>query len=220
VRVILASASQARLGVLRSAGLDPLVEVSDVDEDAVQAALGGAAPAKVVTALACAKAGAVGERLAATTPDAIVIGCDSMLSIDGALVGKPGTREQARRRWAVMAGRSGQLVTGHAVLRLGDGAVGQVAAAHAATTVHFGRPSEAELDAYVASEEPLHVAGGFTLDGLGGWFVTGIEGDPSNVIGISLPLLRTLLAEVGVVVTDLWNRTGGDIDRNDTAKQD
>jgi nucleoside triphosphate pyrophosphatase len=220
VRVILASASQARLGVLRSAGLDPLVEVSDVDEDAVQAALGGASPAKVVTALACAKAGAVGERLASTTPDAIVVGCDSMLSIDGELVGKPGTQEQARRRWAAMAGRSGQLVTGHAVLRLADGAVGQVAAAHAATTVHFGRPSQAELDAYVASEEPLHVAGGFTLDGLGGWFVTGIEGDPSNVIGISLPLLRTLLAEVGVVVTDLWHRAGGNIDKNDTAKQD
>ena len=218
--MILASASQARLSVLRSAGLDPLVEVSDVDEDAVQATLGGASPAKVVTALACAKAGAVGERLAPTTPDAIVVGCDSMLSIDGELVGKPGTQEQARRRWAAMAGRSGQLVTGHAVLRLAGGAVGQVAAAHAATTVHFGRPSEAELDAYVASEEPLHVAGAFTLDGLGGWFVTGIEGDPSNVIGISLPLLRTLLAEVGVVVTDLWNRAGSDIDRNDTAKQD
>jgi septum formation protein len=197
-----------------------MVEVSDVDEDAVQATLGGASPAKVVTALACAKAGAVVGRLAPAGEDAVVIGCDSMLSIDGELVGKPGTREQARRRWSAMAGRSGQLVTGHAVLRLADGAVGQLAAAHATTTVHFGRPSEAELDAYVASEEPLYVAGGFTLDGLGGWFVTGIEGDPSNVIGISLPLTRTLLAEVGVVVTDLWNRPGGDIDKNDTGKQD
>jgi septum formation protein len=205
VRIILASASQGRLGVLRGAGLDPLVEVSDVDEDALIATLRGASPAKVVTALACAKAGAVGERMAPAVPDAVVLGCDSMLSVDGELVGKPGTEEIARRRWASMAGRSGQLITGHAVLRLADGAVGQVAAGHAVTTVHFGRPSAAELDAYLASGEPLRVAGGFTLDGLGGWFVSRIEGDASNVIGISLPLTRKLLTEVGIVVTELWN---------------
>jgi septum formation protein len=205
VRIILASASQGRLGVLRGAGLDPLVEVSDVDEDTLIATLRGASPAKVVTALACAKAGAVGERMAPAVPDAVVLGCDSMLSVDGELVGKPGTEEIARRRWASMAGRSGQLITGHAALRLADGAVGQVAAGHAVTTVHFGRPSAAELDAYLASGEPLRVAGGFTLDGLGGWFVNRIEGDASNVIGISLPLTRKLLTEVGIVVTELWN---------------
>jgi len=206
VRIILASASQGRLGVLRGAGLDPLVEVSEVDEDAVVATLRGASPAKVVTALACAKAGAVAERMAPAVADAVVVGCDSMLSIDGELVGKPGTEDAARRRWASMAGRSGQLITGHAVLRLADGAVRQVAAGHAVTTVHFGRPSATELDAYLASGEPLGVAGGFTLDGLGGWFVSRIEGDASNVVGISLPLTRKLLTEVGIVVTELWNQ--------------
>jgi septum formation protein len=106
-----------------------------------------------------------------------------------------------------MAGRTGELVTGHAVLRLAGGVVEKVASRHASTTVRFGRPSAAELDAYLASGEPLNVAGAFTLDGLGGWFVEGIDGDPSNVIGISLPLTRALLTEVGVQVTDLW-RTG------------
>jgi septum formation protein len=205
VRVILASASQGRLGVLRSAGLDPLVEVSEVDEDAVLATLRGSSPAKVVTALASAKAGAVAERMAPAVSDAVVLGCDSMLSVDGELVGKPDTEDAARRRWTSMAGRSGQLFTGHAVLRLAAGEVRQVAVGHAVTTVHFGRPSAAELDAYLASGEPLRVAGGFTLDGLGGWFVNRIEGDASNVIGISLPLTRKLLTEVGIVVTELWN---------------
>jgi septum formation protein len=207
VQIILASASPARLGVLRAAGLDPSVEVSEVDEDAVLATLRGAPPAKVVTALACAKAATVGQRIGPTVADAVVIGCDSMLSIDGQLVGKPGTPERARQRWAAMAGRTGELVTGHAVLRLAGGAVEKVASRHATTTVRFGRPSETELDAYLGSGEPLNVAGGFTLDGLGGWFVDGIDGDPSNVIGISLPLTRALLTEVGVQVTDLW-RTG------------
>jgi len=206
VQVILASASKGRLGVLRAAGLDPLVEVSDIDEDALLATLRHAPPARVVTALACAKAGAVAERAALRTAEAVVIGCDSMLSVDGELIGKPGTEDAARRRWAALAGRTGQLVTGHAVLRLADGAVTEVAAGHAGTSVHFGSPSEAELDAYLASGEPLQVAGGFTLDGLGGWFVMGIEGDPSNVIGISLPLTRKLLTDVGIRVTDLWQR--------------
>jgi septum formation protein len=204
VQVILASASPARLGVLRAAGVDPLVEVSDVDEDAVQRTLTGKPPGTVVTALACAKAATVAERVRAAHPEALVLGCDSMLHVDGALVGKPGTAETARRRWREVSGREGELVTGHAVLRVTGGAVGTVAARHATTTVRFGTPDDAELDAYVASGEPLQVAGGFTLDGLGGWFVDGIEGDPSNVIGISLPLLRRLFTEVGVSVTELW----------------
>jgi septum formation protein len=206
VRVILASASPARLGVLRAAGLDPLVEVSDVDEDAVLAVLPGAPPGEVVTALAWAKATSVAERVRPAHPDAVVIGCDSMLHLDGELVGKPGTPETARRRWAGMAGRTGELVTGHTVLRVAGGEVTGAAARHATTTVRFATPAAAELDAYLASEEPLAVAGAFTLDGLGGWFVDGIDGDPSNVIGISLPLTRALLAEVGVTVTDLWQR--------------
>lgn len=208
MHVILASASPARLSVLRAAGLDPLVEVSDVDEDAVLDALPGAAPAEAVTALARAKAHAVARRLDGGHQDAVLIGCDSMLSIGEELVGKPGTVEVARARWARMACRTGELVTGHAVLRLSGGEIVDEAVGHAGTTVRFGSPSEAELDAYLTSGEPLAVAGAFTLDGLGGWFVDGIDGDPSTVIGISLPLTRTLLAKVGVVVTDLWNPRG------------
>jgi septum formation protein len=121
-------------------------------------------------------------------------------------VGKPADLDTARRRWRTMAGRTGKLVTGHAVLRMEDGEIDRVAEGHAVTEVRFASPSEAELEAYLATGEPLAVAGAFTLDGLGGWFVEGIDGDPSNVIGISLPLTRRLLAAVGVSVTELWKR--------------
>ena len=201
---MLASASPARLSVLRAAGLDPEVEVSAVDEDALLAALPDASPAEAVTALAGAKATAVARRVAGRLPDAVVVGCDSMLHVDGALVGKPHDAATALARWAAMAGGTGALVTGHAVLRLDGGEIDRVAEGHAVTTVRFGRPDPAELEAYLATGEPLAVAGAFTLDGLGGWFVDGIDGDPSNVIGISLPLTRRLLAGVGVRVTDLW----------------
>jgi septum formation protein len=206
VRVVLASASPARLCVLRGAGLDPVVEVSDVDEDTLLASMPDAAPGSKVTALAAAKATTVARRIADRTPEAVVIGCDSMLYVGGELVGKPADAAQARTRWRAMAGGRGELVTGHAVLRTADGAIDRVAEGHAVTTIRFAEPTEAELEAYLASAEPLAVAGAFTLDGLGGWFVDGIEGDPSNVIGISLPLTRTLLAAVGVSVTDLWRR--------------
>ena len=127
-----------------------------------------------------------------------------MLQIGGELVGKPGDADTARRRWKAMAGGTGELVTGHAVLRLAEGEIDRVAEGHAVTTVRFAEPSDEELEAYLATGEPLAVAGAFTLDGKGGWFVEGIDGDPSNVIGISLPLVRRLLAGVGVQVTDLW----------------
>ena len=136
-----------------------------------------------------------------------MIGCDSMLHIGGELVGKPGDPETARRRWKAMAGGTGDLVTGHAVLLLAEGEIDRVAEGHAVTTVSFADLSETELEAYLATGEPLAVAGAFTLDGKGGWFVEGIDGDPSNVIGISLPLVRRLLAGVGVQVTDLWEPT-------------
>jgi septum formation protein len=204
VRVVLASASPARRAVLRAAGLDPLVEVADVDEDALLAAMPQSAPAEKVTQLAAAKATTVARRIGGTHPDAVVIGCDSMLHVGGELVGKPGDPDTARRRWKAMAGGTGDLVTGHAVLRLAEGEIDRVAEGHAVTTVHFADLSEAELEAYLATGEPLAVAGAFTLDGKGGWFVEGIDGDPSNVIGISLPLVRRLLAGVGVQVTDLW----------------
>jgi septum formation protein len=196
--LVLASASPARLGVLRAAGVDPVVRVSGVDEDALTGKLCGAGP----TALARAKA----EAVAATAefPDAVVVGCDSMLHLDGELVGKPGSAHTATRRWQRMAGGTGELLTGHAVVRLVSGAVDAAAEGAGRTLIRFGAPSAAEIDAYVATGEPLQVAGGFTLDGLGGWFVDGIDGNPSSVIGISLPLTRRLLADVGVSVTTLW----------------
>ncbi|GAA3539843.1 Maf family protein [Amycolatopsis ultiminotia] len=204
MRLVLASQSPARLALLRGAGLDPAVVVSGVDEDAVAAALTDPAPDELVTALATAKGNAVLDQVAAAHPDAVVVACDSMLSIGGEMVGKPATPDLARRRWARMAGQSGELLTGHAVFRLDGGQRTKEAAGTRRTTVHFGQPSETEIDAYIATGEPLQVAGAFTLDALGGWFVEGVEGDPSSVIGISLPLVRQLLAEVGVSVVNLW----------------
>ncbi len=201
---VLASQSPARLNLLRSAGIEPSVVVSGVDEDAVAASLTDPAPGELVVALAAAKAEAVLDAVAAAHPDAVVVACDSMLSINGEMVGKPGTAKLARERWAAMAGKTGQLLTGHTIVRIDGGVRSKEASGAETTTVRFGTPSPAEIDAYVASGEPLHVAGGFTLDGLGGWFVEGIDGDPSSVIGLSFPLTRRLLAEVGVSLTDLW----------------
>ncbi|MEV0063918.1 nucleoside triphosphate pyrophosphatase [Nocardia sp. NPDC050718] len=204
-RLVLASASPARLGILRTAGIDPVVRVSDVDEDAVSAALPpDTSSHDVVVALARAKAVDVAASIPEFAADCVVVGCDSMLLVDGQLQGKPHTPEVARARWAGMAGRSADLITGHCVLRLRDGAVVAESAECSSTTVHFAKPAPDELDAYIATGEPLQVAGAFTLDGLGGWFVDRIEGDPSSVIGIGLPLLRRLLEDVGVGVTQLW----------------
>lgn len=205
-RLVLGSASSGRRKVLRQAGIDPLVVVSGVDEDALVAALGsGAAPDEVVCALAAAKAEQVADGLDGdVAADCVVLGCDSMLDLDGELCGKPGSAEAATAQWRRMGGRSGGLHTGHCLLRLSDGAITHREVESACTTVHFATPTDADLQAYVAAGEPLQVAGGFTLDGLGGWFVDGIEGDPSNVIGVSLPLLRSLLARVGLSVTALW----------------
>jgi septum formation protein len=205
-RIVLGSASPGRLNVLRQAGIDPLVRVSGVDEDAVVARLGSdAPPGDVVCALAAAKAERVaGELDGDVATDCFVIGCDSMLYTDDQLCGKPGSAEAAVSQWRLMGGRSGQLYTGHCLLRLRDGAITQREIQSACTTVHFAAPADADLHAYVADGEPLRVAGGFTLDGLGGWFVDGIEGDPSNVIGLSLPLVRRLLDRVGLSVSALW----------------
>ncbi len=198
---VLASQSPARLMVLRAAGIEPVVHVSGVDEDAITAALPADAPHEhVVVTLAEAKA----REVAPAHADAVIVGCDSMLSHDGELVGKPGTPERARERWKRMAGGEGRLMTGHAVLRVRDGVVQAVATGTVATTIRFGSPGDDEVEAYIETGEPLSVAGGFTLDGFGGWFVDGVDGDPSSVIGISLPLTRRLLSEVGVRVIDLW----------------
>lgn len=205
-RVVLGSASSGRLGVLRGAGIDPLVVVSGVDEDAVTARLGTAAePGEVVCALARAKAEAVRAALdPAVAADCVVIGCDSMLYVGERLCGKPGTPENARRQWDSMAGTSGHLYTGHCVIRVRDGRATGSATAAVTTLVRFGVPTEAELAAYIASGEPLGVAGGFTLDGLGGWFIDGVDGDPSNVIGLGLASTRRLLEAVGLALGDLW----------------
>ncbi|WP_433265389.1 Maf family protein [Actinosynnema sp. CS-041913] len=201
MRFVLASASPARRTVLRNAGLEPVIRVSGVDEDAVAAALPDPTPAELVTALAKAKA----EAIAADEQDAVVVGCDSMLlTADGQVQGKPGTVDKARERWRRMAGTTATLLTGHAVLKVVDGRIAARAADHEATVVRFGTPTEAELEAYLATEEPLQVAGAFTLDGRGGWFVDGIDGDPSSVIGISLPLTRRLLRQVDIAVSDIW----------------
>ncbi len=199
MRLILASQSPARLSVLRSAGVEPVVRVSGVDEDALVASLANPTPEETVVALSAAKAEAIEH-----DDECVVIGCDSMLLFEGELVGKPGTAEVARERWRRVAGKSGVLITGHTVLRVAGGSVIDRASAAESTTVRFGTPTDDELEAYIATGEPLHVAGGFTIDGRGGWFIDGIEGDHSSVIGISLPLTRRLLGQVGVSVSTLW----------------
>ena len=192
-QLVLASASPARLRLLRDAGLDPSVVVSGVDESAMT----GGDPRTLVQSLAEAKAAAV----AATVGDALVLGCDSLLELDGEALGKPPSADHAVARWQRMRGRSGILLTGHCLI---DTATGERAGEVAATTVHFGRPSDDEITAYVATGEPLHVAGAFTLDGRSGPFIDGIDGDPGNVLGVSLPLLRSLLDRLGVRLVDLW----------------
>jgi septum formation protein len=205
-RLVLGSASPGRLKVLRQAGIDPLVVVSGVDEDAVIAALGSnTSPGDAVRILAQAKADQVATILDRTVAaDCVVVGCDSMLYIDGRLVGKPASADAARSQWRSMGGRSGQLHTGHCLLRVLDGETTHRVAESSTTTVHFAAPTAADLEAYIDSGEPLAVAGGFTLDGLGGWFVDRIEGDPSNVIGLSLPLTGALLQRVGLSVAEMW----------------
>lgn len=203
--LLLASASPARLATLRSAGIEPLVQVSDVDEAAVLAHYPGITPIDAVLALAMAKA----QDVAAVAPEQadLVLGCDSLLELDGETHGKPVDAAEAVARWHRMRGRSGTLHTGHWLVDLreahADG-TGATLGATSSTRVTFADLSDAEIEAYVATGEPLAVAGAFTVDGLGGPFVTGIEGDHHGVVGVSLPLLRDLLGEVGVTVPDLW----------------
>lgn len=195
-RLVLASQSPARLALLRQAGLAPEVIVSGVDEDALTAAT----PGELARVLAEAKATAVAARPEAA--GALVVGCDSVLELDGRALGKPADAEDATARWKSMRGRSGVLQTGHCVIDTAAG--GRQVSATASTTVRFGEPTDAEIAAYVESGEPLFVAGAFTLDGRSAPFIDGIDGDPGNVIGLSLPLLRRLLAGLDVAITELW----------------
>jgi septum formation protein len=194
--LVLASQSPARLQTLRNAGIEPLVIVSGVDEDQ----LSGLAPGDLALELARLKAAAVAPR-PEVPAGALVLGCDSVLDIDGEAYGKPGTAQEATRRWKAMRGRTAVLRTGHSLV---DTATGKRAEATASTLVQFADLDDDEIDAYVATGEPLHVAGAFTVDGLGGGFVTRIEGDHHNVVGVSLPLLRDLVRDLDHSWPGLW----------------
>jgi septum formation protein len=199
VRLILASASPARLRTLRAAGLAPEVIVSGIDE-ALQTA--DRVP-DMVSELARRKAEAVSERMRRHRRPTVIIGCDSMLELNGRGYGKPETADAAVERWQMMSGRSGVLCTGHhVILREAGRTVARTAVA--ATMVHFAQLSTAEIHAYVRTGEPLEVAGAFTIDGLGGAYVVGIEGDHHNVVGISLPLLRSVLGALGLQWPSMW----------------
>lgn len=191
--LVLASGSSGRLSVLRAAGIEPEVVVSGVDETCDD----GMDTASMVAELAERKAAAV----ATLRPDGLVLGCDSLLDFEGEALGKAATAARATAVWHRLAGNEGTLLTGHCLI---DGHTGRVAREVASTRVRFGTPSDAELSAYIASGEPLNMAGGFSIDGLGASFVDAIDGDASNVIGLSLPLLRRMLAGFGIAITDLW----------------
>ena len=196
--VVLASASPARRRLLTDAGITPVIRVSEVDERAIEDSMPTATPAELCLELARAKARAVAGEFAGDS-DVIVIGCDSVLDVDGVAFGKPEDADTAKQRWQQMAGRAGILRTGHWIIR-GTDELGEVAS----TTVAHGSMTDAEIDAYIATGEPLQVAGGFTRDGLGAPFIERIDGDPSNVIGLSLPLLRSMLTRLDVSWPSLW----------------
>ncbi len=210
-RLLLASASPARRATLRAAGIEPVVAVSGVDEHHVLAEAvatsGALSPADAVLVLARAQALDVAGTLARRPPtgDLVVLGCDSMLEFEGEVLGKPAGAADATARWRAMRGRCGVLHTGHWLIdaRPDDG-TGGATGATASTTVWFADVSDEEIEAYVATTEPLRVAGAFTIDGLGGPFVERIDGDHHTVVGLSLPLLRRLLATLGIGLTDLW----------------
>ena len=193
MRFILASASPARLKTLRAAGVEPEVIVSGVDEDGITADDTSA----LVCRLAQLKARAVADRI---DGPALVLGCDSLLEFDGRSLGKPGSAEEAAQRWRELRGKVGTLYTGHCLIEV-PGAHAQ--ARSVATTVHFADVTDDEIDAYCATGEPAAVAGAFTIDGLGGWFVERVDGDPHNVVGLSLPALRRMLRDRGHSLADL-----------------
>ncbi len=207
--LVLASASPARLRILNRAGVFPIVQPSTVDEpatvEAAEKVHGPLAAEDLTLLLARAKAEDVAKNLPAGL-SAFIIGCDSMLELNGELHGKPQDIAQARARWEMMRNNSGIVYTGHWLIDARTESSGATIGATAATTVHFGSPTPIELDAYLATGEPLAVAGAFTTDSSGGAFIRGIEGDHHNVVGLSLPLLRDLLADCGVIWTELWSQ--------------
>ena len=219
IAFVLASASPSRLRILEQAGVDPQVRHPRVDENALHTSLPAETPhVRVVEELARAKAHDVlereGDSLAADARASgldtlVLLGCDSMLLVDGQLEGKPHTYERAMERWKRMRGRHGVLLTGHSLIIAdvtGDGPpkITSTESDTSDTTVHFGAPSDADLEVYLRTGEPLECAGAFTIESLGGWFIDRIDGDPSSVIGLSLPLLRRLLAGAGMHAHHVW----------------
>jgi septum formation protein len=212
MRVLLASTSPARRMLLRQAGIEPEILAPDVDEDAVIAAVerveGRLSPADHVQLLARRKAADVAARAAVDGFTGIVIGGDSMFEIDGAVLGKPHAPEVATARWHAMRGRTGVLHSGHSVFLLAPDAEPLEAHAVAEASVSFAADmTDDEIDAYVASGEPLHVAGAFTIDSLGGPFISRVDGDPSTVVGMSLSTVRRLVGELGISWPTLWTRS-------------
>ena len=195
MRLVLASQSPSRRMLLEQGGVTPVLRPSHIDEDAVIASLLDASPSTTVSALARAKA----ETAIAEFPDDVVVGCDSMLLLDGELLGKPHTVEATVERWKAQRGKVAQLLTGHAVWFGGEWVVDTVA-----TTIRFGDVSDADIQAYAESGQPLECAGAFTLEALGSWFIDSIDGDPTSVIGLSMPLLRRCLYRFGLNASDFW----------------
>ncbi|MCG7276108.1 Maf family protein [Corynebacterium singulare] len=197
MRIVLASQSPSRASILRGAGVEPIIAPAHVDERTIEDRLAGEDPEDIVCALATAKA----EAIAPSYPSDVVVGGDSMLLLGGSLQGKPHTPEATVERWHAQAGRTAELITGHCVL-YGDKRFVEASR----TTVHFAQASDADIEAYAQSGEPLECAGAFTLEALGGWFIDRIEGDPSSVIGLSLPVLRRALYSFGLDVADFWTK--------------
>lgn len=196
-KLILASGSASRLALLRRAGVDPVVQVSGVDE----AAIAAETPVRLVERLAGAKARAVADGAADGVDKGLVLGCDSVLEFDGAVHGKPGSARVALDRWRQISGNSGIFHTGHCLI---DVTSGRSRARVSSAVVRFSVLTDDEIAGYVGTEEPLGVAGGFNIDGLGGWFVESIEGDVGTLQGLSLPTLRRLLADLDIPLPSLW----------------
>lgn len=196
MQIVLASQSPSRRKILNSAGVEPLIHPADVDEDALLHSLNGSAPEEIVRQLALAKA----QVVAPSYPGDVVIGGDSMLLIDATLQGKPHTREATIERWKQQRGNKATLITGHAII-FGD----EVIVESSSTNIQFAEASDVDIERYADSGEPLECAGAFTLEALGGWFIDSIEGDPSSVIGLSLPVVRRALYRLGFNASDFWN---------------
>ena len=208
MRFYLASTSPARLATLRNAGIEPVLVPSNVDEDAVVAAAGTLTPAETVQLLARAKAEAIVGTLVDGQPiDGVILGGDSMFELDGVVYGKPHLPEVAKQRWLGMRGASGLLHSGHWVIdHRGGVAAAAVGGVSTARVTFADDIDDEELDAYIATGEPLQVAGAFTIDSLGSAFITSVEGDPHAVVGLSVSLARRLVRELGIPWTQLWNR--------------